>query len=277
MESRPLGVDHLTALELSPVEFLRAAAAAEFASVSLRTIHIAGGVPAWAAEPADTAATAAAARALGIGVHAIEAVALTPELSGNTATLVPQLEQGAALGAELLYCFADDTDGARCAGTFAELAALAAVYGLRTLIEPMPYRAIATLSEASAIANMPASSLAAGLVVDTLHASRGGTHPADLTALPQGQLALLQLSDAPAAAPRGPAPSGLHPLMHEARFDRLDPGSGELPLAAYVAAMPASARITVEAPSRTQGIDQVTRLRALRASTLAALTAEVLQ
>ena len=286
MQEQRLGVDHLTALALPPSEFVQTAAAAGFASVSLRTIHIAGGVPEWAATPLDVGRLAADVAASGVGVHAIEAVAITPSLNGNVERLRAELEAGATLNAEYLYCFADDSDAGRLSDTFLELAALAAEHGLRLLIEPMPYRAVATLQAASEVATTAAACAHAsarsaapempdactpGIIIDTLHASRGGATPADLAALPQPHLAVLQLCDAPAAAPTGAAPSGLHPLMHEARFNRLAPGAGELPLAGFAAAMPAGALITVEAPTSGLADDAGARLRTLRDGTLAAL------
>lgn len=280
MGDQQLGVDHLTALALAPLDFVRAAAEAGFASASLRTIHIDGGRPAWAEDPVDAAAIAAVAVDRGIRVHAIEAVAISRELHRDVRSLRGLLEQGAAMDAGFVYCFADDEDTARCADTFSELAALAAEHGMRALLEPMPYRAIATLADASALADAAnarcsaapgAGAPGAGLIVDALHASRGGTLPADLARLPREQLAVLQLCDAPAAAPSGQAPSGLHPLMHEARFDRLEPGAGELPLAAFASAMPSAALLTVEAPGRAVDGDIVARLRAMRDTTIAAL------
>lgn len=244
-----LGVDHLTALALAPCEFVAAAGTAGFSSVSLRTIHIVGGEPAWASETRDAARLAAAARRAGVRVHAIEAVALSAELAqelaSDPAALRAELVLGEALGASLLYCFADDTDTDRAAETFAWVAALAADHGMIALIEPMPYRAVTSLPAASALLRRAGGG---GLIVDALHATRGGTAPADLAEFPAEQLAVLQLCDAPANAPVGPAPTGLHPLMHEARHARLAPGAGALPLAAFAAAMPAGAIITVEAP-----------------------------
>lgn len=258
-----LGADHLTALELTPAAFTEAAAAAGFASVSLRTIHVVGGEPAWADEPVNTGAISRRAADGGVRVHAIEAVAITPQLASSMDALRGALEEGAELGAELLYSFADDTDPVRCAETFALLAETAHQFGLRTLLEPMPYRAVATLGQASGIVSGAGHD--AGLIVDTLHASRGGTTAADLAAFPANQLAVLQLCDAPALAPSAPSPSGLHPLMHEARFNRLVPGAGELPLAAFAKAMPAGAIIAVEAPS-SAGVEPSQHLASLHAA-----------
>ncbi len=254
-----LGVDHLSELSLAPREFVLAAAEAGFQSTSLRTIHIAGGEPSWADAPIDAGAIREVCDANGVRVHAIEAVALTPNFGARIDRLRRDLELGARLGAELLYSFSDDPDRGRAADGFGMLAEAAAEFGLRLLIEAMPYRAVATLEDASRLATgVPG----AGIIVDTLHATRGGSAPDDLALLPAEQLAVLQLCDAP-LHPRRRSSSGLDPLLEEARFHRLQPGAGELALAGFAAQMPAAAIITVEAPSAT-GRAPHERLRALR-------------
>ena len=272
MTERQLGVDHLTALALAPCEFIAAAGAAGFASVSLRTLHIFGGEPEWASEPVDAAELAATAVRAGVRVHAIEAIALSAELSLALATdpavLRSELAVGEALGASFLYCFADDPDADRAAETFARVAALASGHGMIALLEPMPYRAVTTLPAASELVLRAGGG---GLIVDALHATRGGTVPADLWKLPAAQLAVLQLCDAPASAPTEPAPSGLHPLMHEARHARRAPGAGALPLAAFAAAMPATAIVTVEAPIEGAAGEPAAQLAALYDATTHAL------
>jgi sugar phosphate isomerase/epimerase len=268
MRERPLGIDHLTALDLTPSEFVRAAGAAGFASASLRNIHILGGEPAWADEPVDARALHAIADGTGLRIHAIEAVAINERLAGGIEHLRPFLADGAELQAELLYTFSDDPDPVRCAETFARVAELAREYGLRTLLEPMPYRAVATLDQAARIVS---GVQGAGVIVDTLHASRAGTPVADLPLLDPGLLPVLQLCDAPAEAPRGPSPDGLHPLQHEARFKRLLPGAGELPLDEFAAAMPPTAILTVEAPSPAVGLDATVRFMQVLAATRSSL------
>ena len=72
----------------------------------------------------------------------------------------------------------------------------------------------------------------AGLVLDSLHFFRSATSWDELRALDGAQIALLQISDAP-GTPHGA-------LMEEGRHGRLLPGSGELPLAAFAAAVAAT-------------------------------------
>lgn len=263
-----LGVDHLTALDLPPEEFVRAAGAAGFESVSLRTIHVTGGEPSWAGPPIDTAAVLRAMADSGVRVHAVEAIAITPSLAHGLDALRPLLQQGAELAAGFVYSFSDDPDAGRCADTFARLAEVVDEAGMRLLLEPMPYRSVATLAQAAGIV---AGVAGTGLIVDALHTSRGGTTPADLAGLDPDLLAVLQLCDAPTVPPGAPSPSGLDPLLHEARFDRRLPGAGELPLEEFVAAMPSGALVTVEAPVSGEADEPARRWDRVRDATHAAL------
>lgn len=259
---RELGIDHLTALSLEPEAFARTAAEAGFASVSLRTIHIAGGEPAWAVDHDPTLVHRVGA--IGVPVHAVEAIAISEELSRDVTRLERALAQGAELGAHWVYSFCDDTDTARCADTVAAVSQLATGYGLRLLVEPMPYRAVATLTQAAELFDQVDG---VGLIVDTLHATRGGTRPADLADFAPELLGVLQLCDAPATAPEAPSPTGLHPLLHEARFARRLPGAGELPLSSYIESMPQNALITVEAPVASDTDDVAARIAEVHRAT----------
>lgn len=264
MSGTPLGVDHLTALDLDPAAFVRAAAAAGFVSVSLRTIHVAGGEPAWAAAPLDAAALGRLAADLGVAVHAIEAVAIGPGSPADPAGLDHALDDGAELGAAWCYAFVDDDDVPRRRDAIAAIAERCAARGMRLLVEAMPYRGVRTSLEA---ARDTADAPAAGVLVDTLHASRTGETASTIATLAD-RVPVLQLCDAPAAPPAASPDPALHPYQYEARHARRLPGDGGLPLADFVAALP-DALVTVEAP--TAGGDHVARLRAARLAALGVL------
>lgn len=269
MTAPRIGLDHLTALGLPPAALVSAAGAAGFASVSLRTVQIPGGEAPWAVDGVDTAEIRRVVDATDVRIHAIEAVAIDEDLPERLDAMRPTLAQGADLGADLLYAFGDDTELARLIDAFGQLSQVAAAFGLRTLLEPMPYRAVATVAQAAQIARAVPGT---GVIVDTLHAARGAASPASLAAIEPDLLAVLQLCDGPSAAPTS-SPSGLHPLQHEARFDRREPGAGGLPLARYVAAMPADAVITVEAPAPSHADGALAGIRAAAADVLRGATA----
>jgi sugar phosphate isomerase/epimerase len=97
----------------------------------------------------------------------------------------------------------------------------AAARGRRIAIEAMPEGSIASVSEASAIADAVAHP-ACGITVDTWHWWRSGGDLDELRACRPGSVFAVQVADAQAEV-RG---SGLRPPAR----DRLLPGSGALPL-----------------------------------------------
>jgi hypothetical protein len=66
-----------------------------------------------------------------------------------------------------------------------------------------------------------------------LHLSRSGGSPADLAAVDPALLPYLQVADAPAAVP-----VDLASLVDEARYGRLLPGEGVLPIRDVIEAVP---------------------------------------
>ncbi len=108
-------------------------------------------------------------------------------------------------------------------------------------LEFMPFRALATLGQALAAVSAAGRDNVA-VMVDALHLARSGGVPADVAAADPRRLAVLQLCDAPLAAP------ARHLLADEAREGRLLPGRGGLPLEALLAAMPPDALLACEVP-----------------------------
>jgi sugar phosphate isomerase/epimerase len=96
-----------------------------------------------------------------------------------------------------------------------------------------------------------------GILLDSLHFQRYGGQFEQLWSLDRDLLTFVQLCDAPLAPPSEvPQPASLPPgqstdgtdLQLESRAMRLLPGDGELPLRAFLAALPAGIPISVEAP-----------------------------
>jgi len=263
-----LAVDHLTAIDLEPTAFVAGAARAGFGSASLRTMHVPGGLPSWAAVPFDAAAVAAVAADHGVAIHAIEALELDARAGEPRAlaALDRALDDGATLGAAFLYAYAADDDAARLADAVATVAERANAVGIRLLLEPMPYRSVRTVAEAeAAIAAAPG----AGVLLDVLHATRAGDLPAAPGALSAAPIAVVQLCDAPALAPtRSPDPA-LHPLRHEAMHDRRLPGDGALAVAAGIRAVGEGPLLALEAPAHDR--DPIAHLRAGAAAMRAVL------
>jgi sugar phosphate isomerase/epimerase len=236
----PLGLAHLTALDVAPIDLVPLARAVGFAFVGLRLCPAQPGGVCYTLPPATVAEMRRRMDGDGVRVHDIEIVTIDPAF--DPAALIPVLEQGAAVGARRLSVCGEDPDRARLVARFAALCELAGGYGFGVDLEWMGWRVIATLADAHAVVAASAQPNAA-VLVDTLHLARTGGTPADVRALPAGLVRSVQLCDAPATAPADRAG-----IIAEARAARLPPGAGALPLAALLDALAEDAVLSCEIP-----------------------------
>lgn len=140
----------------------------------------------------------------------------------------------AELGAEAVLCvemLPTGLDIAARAEAFARTCDIAAIYGLRVVLEFLPTSGIVDLATARAIVE-GAGRANGGLMFDSWHFHRSGGKVADLAALPGHLIGAIQLCDGPLAAEADLAQA----MMHE----RLLPGDGEMPLADWLAAIRAT-------------------------------------
>ncbi|MEN2740411.1 sugar phosphate isomerase/epimerase [Microbacterium sp. X-17] len=161
---------------------------------------------------------------------------------------IPMLEFAQRIGAPHVTLASAETrwsdeDEALVCGHLERLGMLASSFGVRLSLEFMPYRAISSLAHAIRLVKA-VDAEGVGLCVDALHLARSGGTPADVAAVDPGLLAVVQVCDAPAVSPAFDA------LPEEARYGRLLPGDGELPLAELVAAVPAEVPLSIEVPLR---------------------------
>lgn len=249
-----LALDHLTALELSPVDLIDAAAKAGFTDVGIRIRPMDDTELPWPMAP-DSAMMRHALDLLdatGLGVTQIEVLFLDEHV--DVASIERELEIGAHLGAAFLYTVGMDADLARFSDRFAELEALCRAYGIRPLLEPMAYRPINTFETALVVVERTPTG---GVLVDSLHFDRSGGRPAVLAGVNPLRIPLVQFCDAgvapaevpaDAVAPRGQR-TDISPLQWEARTGRLLPGAGTLDLAGLIGALPATTIMALEAPN----------------------------
>lgn len=237
-----LGLAHLTVLELTPPEMVAVAGAVGFGSVGLRLQPVR---PTDAVYPmhGDTPMmreTLARMADLGVGVLDLEVVRLVEETDVDM--YLPMFEAGQRLGATRLLTLIDCKDDGRSAELVARTARLAAPFGLTVAVEFMPWFGVNRLDQAISIVTQAGESNV-GLLIDSLHLSRSKASPADLKRVPPGMISYAQLCDAPAALP-----DTLEAIADEAKFARLYPGEGGLPLVDFVRALPADLPLTIEAP-----------------------------
>jgi sugar phosphate isomerase/epimerase len=252
---RAIGLEHLTLLEIAPPELVSLAAAAGFDTVGLRVAPVTEGEQTWPLQAGSPMLSETLRRCAdtGVGVHAVEAIALGPgsDLAGRESVV----ETAAALGARYLNVICDDPDTGRFTELFAALVAMGRAAGVRPVIEFTAYRPIRSLAGAVAVAGRSGGG---GILLDALHIQRCGVTVAEIAAAEPTLLSYLQLCDAPrqpphglgvpATMPRGQAAAGDDRVL-EARAGRLLPGEGELPLAELLGALPGDMLVSVEAPS----------------------------
>lgn len=259
--SRPdLTLAPLGFLELDPPALVAVAGEAGFRSVTLRVAPAVPGGISYPLAPgsAELRETEARLRSTGVDVLQVELISL--HCDTDVPGLRPLLESGAAVGATRVVAAGDDPDAAVMATRLAELADLAADYGIAVDVEFMPFRALATLGQAVALVAAAGRDDVA-VMVDALHLARSGGSPEDVAATDPRRLAVLQVCDAPRAAP------GPNMLAREAREGRLLPGDGELPLDALVAAMPPGALFAGEVPLAGSTLTPLERARAIHDAT----------
>jgi sugar phosphate isomerase/epimerase len=241
---RPLSLEHLTIIEASPRELIDAAAAGGFDMVGLRVVppqppnelmpgfNDAQLVHDLKKQSADT----------GVAVGMIEAIWLAPETQPSE--IERALAIGGALGAQYALICGNDPDEARTADNLGRIARAARQYGLEIAFEFMSFVAVSNFEQALRIARATGEPNVR-LLIDALHLSRCGVDLATLAPFAAAAVSYVHLCDGPLAAPADEAA-----LRNEARTGRFYPGEGELPLAAFLAAMPADARLGLEAPCR---------------------------
>jgi sugar phosphate isomerase/epimerase len=248
-----IGIDFITVFGMPPVDFVHLAA-----DLNCRDIGIALApmfatplnYPAWSLrdDPALRRDVTAALVERGVSVSLGEGFLIRP--GGEIGDSGADLDVMRELGAKRINMCSIDPDLGRSFDQCARLAEMADARCMETTLEFGPIFAIPDLATALA-ARRHVGRPTFRLLVDTLHLARAGLSAQDLAALPSGTIGYAQLCDAPLAFTQ-------ESYMNEARFERMVPGEGELPLAAIVAALPSDIVIGLEIPMLRQaqtGVD----------------------
>lgn len=259
-EGRLLSLAPLTVLELDPAELVDCAAGAGYDAVGLRLVRA---TPQEPLRPTigRTPLIRETKRRLddsGLRLLDIEVLRLRPETDVR-ADFEALLETGAFLGASDVLVTGNDPDHHRIADNLAELALLAADFGLTPNLEPMPWTEVRDLRQGVAIVGACRSNV--GLLVDAIHYDRAGNSPAELAALPREWIRYAQICDAPAERPVDVAE-----MMRQGRSARLVPGAGGIDLVSMLRALPAEIPISVEAPLDSAAPPAVRAAAAARAA-----------
>jgi len=242
---RKLALAPLSLLPCGPVEQFDAAIAAGFDFTGMRLVQVSPTDPVFIDDPVVQRELAARLRGERLRLLDIEVFRVGRD------TDVPAMERalayGAALGAgNALFTLPLRTEGKveDEDATVEHLVAfceLAGRYRIRPMLEFMKYRLAGTLADAVRIARK-ARHPNLGVCVDSLHLFRSGGTPDEVRMLDAALLPYAQWCDAPAAMPSD------EDIPREARYGRLAPGAGGLPLASLLAALPPHAPLSVEVP-----------------------------
>ena len=241
--SRVYSLAYLTAAPLSPPDVVTLGAKLGYGAVGVRALPAAPGgeFDRLIDDKALLRETVARIRDTGVGVFDVEIVRIAPDFSVET--FRPFLDICGALGARAVLVAGDDPDMARLTASYAAFCDAAAPYGLSADPEFMPWTAIPHARAALRIVEAAARPNG-GVLVDSLHAGRSATTPADIAAIPRKFLHYAQICDAPV-----PTPTTDEELIFTARRARLLPGGGGIDLSGIFGALPADLPISVEVPN----------------------------
>jgi sugar phosphate isomerase/epimerase len=240
-----LSLHHLSNLDITAPELIRAAHGAGFSHVCLFTMH-------WPspdfAFPVVTKGplldeTRAALADTGVKVFNTDAPFLWPDV--DVTRYEPGLEIAASFGAKNATAVIGDPDVARATDNFGKLYELARGYGINACVEFMMMGTVNSIEAAESMVRA-AGALEGSIAVDTLHLVRTGGSAAKVAKLDPKLIGNIQINDGPATMPEG------EPQIVEAMTARLWPGQGVFPLKEIIAALPEGAPFSVEAPNDAQ-------------------------
>ena len=248
-----LGIEMLTLLGMPPVEHVRLAGELGCVAISTGLTGLPMAMfgypditpyPPWslAGDPALRRAMKAAMDDSGVHIALGEGFRVRPD--GDVAESGAGLDLMAELGARRINAVSMEPDIARTHDQLALLADMVIARGMIFTIEFAPPNAIASLGDALAAIDHVGRGRAR-VLIDAMHFFRSGATIDDLRALDPALIGYAQLCDAPLVSKGGS-------YMEEAMFGRLAPGDGELPLRAFVAALPDDLEIGLEVPDLVQ-------------------------
>jgi sugar phosphate isomerase/epimerase len=247
----------LTAIELTPPELVVAAARTGYDAVGLRLSPFRAGE---VQHPMfDNSSmlleTEARLRDTGLAVLDIEVMLLTPGRDMQDFRRV--FETAMRLGARNALTLIDIADRSLAVDKFAQLCELAAPFGISCALEFAAWLGVGSIQAANAVVS-EAAQVNGALLLDPFHLIRSGAKVSDIEAIDPTRIRYAQFCDASATAPATTAG-----ISEEARYDRLLPGEGGLPLREFVAALPAAIPFGLEVPNRklAETLDLDERLR----------------
>ena len=269
MTAKPrLSLDHITVTDTTPAQLAQLAAATGCSGICpfLHSMDVLPAMPEH--DLVHDAAARRATRAILADTGMTVDLIYPFTMAGRTvvADFAAALEAGAELGASLANVLCYDRDPTRRTEKLAELADLAATFGMGLAIEFYPPSQVRTLAETLAEIDR-AGRDNIGVTADLLHIVRGGDWDQSLTLLSDPRVRIGQIADGPAQMP-------VDRIEWEAGIQRLLPGKGAFDIAAFTAALRPDVPLSVEVPQQSAleaGVPSLDRARAAVDATLARL------
>jgi len=237
-----LAIEFISVLGLPPLDFVDLATdlGCRHIGIALEPIVRSKAHPMWSLR--DDALlrrdTVSAIRRAGISITLGEGFIAWPHRDIRDAG--PDLDLMCELGAAQVNLVNIDRDRSRAFDQCAIFAEMAGSRGLGATLEFMPGLPIGDL-ESAAAAVRHAGEPNFRLLIDAMHFFRSGSKVSQVAALDPRQIGHVQLCDVPLAS------SGVA-YADEARFARLPPGKGELPLLDLLVALPQNMIFGMEVP-----------------------------
>lgn len=230
----PLRLEQMTMFDIAAEEMI---AIAEALDIGLVSVFLVDGLP--GARPvthANKAPLLSRLRDSAVRVDAAEVfmLGMQPELPESEIALAAELGCAAVTALDIL-----PADEDQAADHLAALCRLAASYGLTVALEPISMGRTRTIEDGLRLIRA-AGAPNARLTLDLLHIVRTGTPLAAVAGLDRALIASAQVCDGPASPPAD--------LIAEASFERGIPGTGDFPIAPFLAALPADVTLGLEVP-----------------------------
>lgn len=254
---------HLCELDTSPDTLVKLASDVGFDSVGLRLAPAVPGGIAYPLEvPGELEQLEATLLATRLEVASVELVRLSDSKQAHD--YAPMFETAARLGARRVIAASDCTSVELAVNRMREVCDLALAFDLHIDLEFMPFRPLASLSDALDVVER-ADRVNGHILIDALHFHRARASIEDLRRLDPSLIGAFQICDGLLAAPTD--------LATEAREGRKMPGEGAFDLKLLVANLPARTPVAVEVPTYVshKGLSQPDRLLQLHRSTRAVL------
>jgi sugar phosphate isomerase/epimerase len=242
MPGERIGIEFISVLGLPPVEFVELAADLDCRciGIALEPIVRSKLYPKWSLrEDAGLRHNMVnALRRCAVSVHLGEGFLVWP--NKDIRETGADLDLMCELGAKQVNIVGVDPDRGRTFDQCAIFAELADIRGLGATLEFMPGLSIGDFETAvAAIRHSGRPNFR--VLIDAMHFFRSGSRLSQLAAVDSQLIGHVQICDVPLI------PTGLT-YADEARFSRLPPGEGELPLRELIAALPEHVPMGVEVP-----------------------------